>query len=313
MLEDINRELARLQQELGRRQGLRADLGAAEAGLRRERARLSTLGAELARKRAAVARLEGPSLRGLWHALLGNKGDRLIQAREEALAAELEHGGCRGAVSALEREVSHLRAQLRELDGLERRYQELLAQKEAALAAAAGEEAQRLAEIGRELAGARAEIRELEEAIAAGGGVLGGLREVTRALDSASNWGVWDMLGGGLLTTMAKHSRLDEARAAARGVQQQLRSFQRELADVTAASSDLDIDVGSFATFADYFFDGLLADWVVQSRIGRARERVARLQEQVQAIKSRLERRLAASRQRVADLEAARQRLLAES
>ncbi|MBC8235736.1 hypothetical protein H8E77_39820 [bacterium] len=35
------------------------------------------------------------------------------------------------------------------------------------------------------------------------------------------------------------------------------------------------VDIGSFATFADYFFDGLIVDWVVQSRIERSSENVA--------------------------------------
>mgnify|MGYP001559106142 CR=1 FL=1 len=30
---------------------------------------------------------------------------------------------------------------------------------------------------------------------------------------------------------------------------------------------NIDINIGSFETFADYFFDGLISDWVVQSGI----------------------------------------------
>ncbi|MFT5872480.1 MAG: hypothetical protein ACI8WT_001411 [Clostridium sp.] len=30
---------------------------------------------------------------------------------------------------------------------------------------------------------------------------------------------------------------------------------------------NIDINISSFETFADYFFDGLISDWVVQSKI----------------------------------------------
>ena len=42
------------------------------------------------------------------------------------------------------------------------------------------------------------------------------------------------------------------------------------------------------ATFADYFFDGLIVDWVVQSRINDAKKRVNALRIQVASIERSL-------------------------
>lgn len=78
-----------------------------------------------------------------------------------------------------------------------------------------GRNAARLAEVARELADASASSKELQEAIAAGDAVLKELAQVIASLKSASNWGVWDLLGGGLLAGLVKHSRLDDARSAA--------------------------------------------------------------------------------------------------
>ena len=50
--------------------------------------------------------------------------------------------------------------------------------------------------------------------------------------------------------------------------------FQKELRDVEAIQN-LQIDIGGFLTFADFFFDGLIADWLVQSKIKNARKQVA--------------------------------------
>ena len=49
--------------------------------------------------------------------------------------------------------------------------------------------------------------------------------------------------------------------------------FQRELKDVSGIL-DFQIDIGGFLTFADFFFDGILADVFVQSKISQAKEQV---------------------------------------
>ena len=52
-----------------------------------------------------------------------------------------------------------------------------------------------------------------------------------------------------------------------------LRDFQQELHDVHDLP-DMHIDMGDFMTFADYFFDGFIVDFMVQSKINEARQQV---------------------------------------
>ena len=47
----------------------------------------------------------------------------------------------------------------------------------------------------------------------------------------------------------------------------------RELNDVNMACN-LNINTGDFLSFADYFFDGFVVDWMVQDRINNARHQV---------------------------------------
>ena len=62
-----------------------------------------------------------------------------------------------------------------------------------------------------------------------------------------------------------------------------LRIFQKELRDVEAIQNQ-HIDIGGLLTFADFFFDGLIADWLVQSKIQNARKQVADAISQVEWI-----------------------------
>ena len=155
------------------------------------------------------------------------------------------------------------------------------------IAEAQDEKTEGLLRFSEELAEAQSDLKELEEAISAGEAVGEGLERVLKSLKSAKGWGTFDMVGGGIIATAIKHSKIDEAWNSAHQVQQLLRSFQRELGDV-GARAELTVDIGSFSKFADYFFDGLIADWVVQSRIKSSLENTVQAQKGVQDIINRL-------------------------
>ncbi len=115
--------------------------------------------------------------------------------------------------------------------------------------------------------------QEIQEAVRAGERALTSLRRAKEKLDSARNWGIFDLLGGGFITDMIKHSRMNDAVVLMESARADLQTFQRELRDVYVPT-ELRMEVGDFLTFADFFFDGLVADYLVQSRIAEAREQV---------------------------------------
>ena len=127
--------------------------------------------------------------------------------------------------------------------------------------------------------------RERQEAIDAGERALDSLYGVRKELESAGNWGLLDMFGGGMFTTFVKHSKMNDAQRYMERAKRDLAAFSRELSDV---SETLNINSGDFLTFADYFFDGFLADMMVQSRIHDAQRQVDDAIYRVESILSRL-------------------------
>ena len=115
--------------------------------------------------------------------------------------------------------------------------------------------------------------KEKQEAIEAGQRALNSLRTARENLNSAKNWGVVDMLGGGFLTTMVKRSKMDQAKHNMDQAKFALRNFSKELNDVNVACN-LNINTDDFLSFADYFFDGFFVDWMVQERINNAKRQV---------------------------------------
>lgn len=126
-------------------------------------------------------------------------------------------------------------------------------------------------------------LEEVNEAIYAGERALSSLRIAYDELSSAKSWGIVDLLGGGLITDMIKHSKMDRASSYMETAKHDLRIFQRELKDVTV-NADFQINVGDFLKFADFFFDGLVADYLVQSKIADAKKEVDKAIRQVEDI-----------------------------
>lgn len=52
------------------------------------------------------------------------------------------------------------------------------------------------------------------------------------------------------------------------------------------------LQVDEFLRFADYFFDGFIADWMVQSKIEKAREQIWQAMNQITTIQKRLKQML---------------------
>lgn len=133
--------------------------------------------------------------------------------------------------------------------------------------------------------------REMQEAIIAGERALSSLRSAHEKLNSAGNWGLFDMFGGGLFSTIMKRSKMSDAQNLMENAKSDLLRFQRELKDVNIPL-DLRMEVGSFLSFADFFFDGFVADYLVQTKISDAKTQVSDAIYKVERILNELKRQM---------------------
>jgi hypothetical protein len=97
------------------------------------------------------------------------------------------------------------------------------------------------------------------------------------------------MIGGRGFSGMMKHVKIGDARSSVNRAKADLDRFSRELADVRDIQG-LDIEIGNFLTFADFFFDGFIADIMVQSKIREAQDKIDDAINQVEAMLRRLAR-----------------------
>jgi hypothetical protein len=250
--------------------------------------------------------------RNSFYTVLGTKEERLEKERQEFLAAQLKYEEASESRQASEAEVQRIETELQPLAGVEDEYQQLLSEKEAALAAAGDGTAESLLRLSESLADLTADAKELQEAVVAGEQAMQALRSVRSELKSAANWGTFDMLGGGLLSTMAKHSKIDEAKSQAHRAQRYLRHFEEELADADERLH-VSLKIDGFSKFADYFFDGLIADWIVQSKIQNAASACENTISQVTSAISTCRRRLTEALEQQQDVAEQRQAFIEQA
>ena len=129
--------------------------------------------------------------------------------------------------------------------------------------------------------------QEIDEALEAADYTLDSLRKAESDLDSASSWGMFDIFGGGLISTLIKHNDMDDAQAHMEEAKGALEKLSQALKDVDY-QINLDFTVSDFLSFADYFFDGLLADLFVQDRINEAEQQVKEAITKVESIRDHL-------------------------
>jgi len=294
-MEHYNEELNRLAQQLRRHQHLLAATGKLKEQRSALAGEVEQLKEQAYREELDVERLEGFSLSRVLLRLTGRLDEALEKEEAEACAAALKYDAKRRQLQELEQELKETQAELASLADCQRQYDDLLAQKQQALKTMNSYYAQRICALETSIAQLKAEEQELREAVSAAGAALRAAERVSNSLSSAGNWSTVDILGGGLISDVAKHSHLDRAQTELHELQRALARLHRELADVDIHAG-LQVQVDGFLRFADYFFDGLFADWAVRSRIAAGQQQVQQTISAIHAVQRQLEDKLSRCR-----------------
>ena len=236
-----------------------------------------------------VERLERRSLTNYFYQVVGKLDDKLTEEKQEAYQAAVKYDTTFGELQAVEAEIRAKELEYGRVRRSNERYQEVLKEKQEAVILSGVPEAAEILRLEAQITSLDVQFKELNEAISAGkraeqiaDGILG-------SLSSAEGWGTWDLIGGGLIADMAKHSHLDEAQGQVERLQGALRKFKTELTDVEIIA-DMQVNIEGFLRFADYFFDGLFADWSVMNRISEAQSQVKKVKGQISSLLDKLNR-----------------------
>lgn len=287
-------DLQSLQQKLSRKKHLQALL----KELHTQRIELETKVASLKKimeeDEYDVTRLERRGLASIFYGIVGKKEEKLNEERREAVTSKAKYDVAMQEMDLVQRRISRYEEELTALKDIEMQYAYALKEKVKLLKATATPVSEKILQYEEQISGFENQKKEIREAISAGNKAKNIAEQVLSELDDAEGWGTWDLLGGGLISDLAKHSSLDDAQEEIEHLQVQLRRFKTELADVTIRA-EMQVNIDGFLRFADYFFDGLFADWAVLDKIEESQAEVKNIIKQIQAVLDKLALMLASA------------------
>lgn len=115
------------------------------------------------------------------------------------------------------------------------------------------------------------------------------LESALEELQGAQMWGFVDMFTDedDIFSDLFKHSGMDEASGYIEEAKAALMRFSTELGQMEEFEN-IDLSTFDFWGLADWFWDSLIADWVVQDRIEEACEQIESAIEKVKMVLNKL-------------------------
>ena len=291
-----------LQQKVAMKPALEAKLRELQNQRREYDREVISLRVAFRKEQEDVEKLEGRSLANYFFQVVGKLDEKLDQERRDAYAAKVKLDAAERELAGIESDIAEIQTQLNEIRIAEAQYREELEKKRAALKISGTAAADQILDIEQKIAALEAQKREIKEAISAGYSARSTADRILSELESADGWNTWDMFGGGgIITHMAKHSHLDEAQDLVSELQSKLRRFKTELADIQI-TANMQVNIDGFLRFADYFFDGLFADWAVGDKISQSMNSVSSTKSQISRTLDKLNEMEKAAERGIANL-----------
>lgn len=300
-MNNIDGEIKRAREEQARYEQLKRRLATLHSQREELAAREAVLRAARAEEQEDVDNLEGRSLMRFIYSLTGGLEDKLDQERAGARAAAVKHDAAVRELEDLDEDIEEAGQELKRLEGCEERYDGAIRRKAEMLKAAGSPASGRLAALEKDMSQTAYSLRETGEALGAARAAARRAEAVVDALQGAADLGTLDLLTDSMFVNLAKRERIDQAQYAIEDLRVSLRRLNTELADIGTAG--LDLDIGDFLGFADFFFDGIFVDLAVNSRINASLSSAEGVLSQLSSLENRLASTEDGLRARAAELE----------
>ncbi|UOE92595.1 hypothetical protein [Alkalihalobacillus sp. LMS39] len=283
MLGEITNELLQAKEKVWLKRKWSEHITRAEKELKHQEEKMNKLKSLMEKEAYDVQRLEGMSLYTIFYSLIGKKEEKLAEEKEQVIKATLAYDEARETVEDIKEEIQEWTALLNTVSDADERYHVLLLEKEKLMKQGDSNWEAQLLEMAEHEADLKGAIQEYKDAILAGKKAVQSLDLAIDFLEKAKGWSTWDMVGGGLLTTAIKHDHLDSAKKSIHTAQKKLRHFYEELLDVKH-HVNAQIELGSFLSFADFFFDGLFIDWMVHGKIQESLDQILKAKQETSSV-----------------------------
>lgn len=299
MIKEINEKLIKLKEEIVLKSILDKKLKNLSLQFEKDKSELYELEVNLKKEYKDVEKLKKLSFASIVATVMNNKNEKLEKEQQEYIMAKIKYDEFSSKIELLKENIENIKARLETLKHCENEYKALL-NKKLELIKLYGDQDKKikLSSIEEEIEKALLEKKEIEEAESVGRALLRVANLAKDSLNSAKNWGIFDIAGGDMLSSIAKHNKINEAEDQFRKVSSLISRFNKELGDIQFEGLSFSTTTIAF----DIFFDNIFTDFSVQNKINSSLDNVRNLIRRVEGILATLSSKKVSINSRISNL-----------
>ena len=266
MLKDLNEKIKECRENMALKEILEKRNLSLENELNSKEKELGELEKRLNKELKDVQKLKSLSFSNLISNILRNKDEKLEKEEREYLEAKLKYDNFKFKVEKLRYDVEENNNRLGQLINIEGKYKDLISEKRELVKKFNLNIRDEIIEIENEIKDLLSNKTEISEALREANNCLMISEETLKSL-SAKNWGIYDIVGGGMISSAIKHNRIDDAKTYMERLSYSVDRLNKELGDVDTSIFNEGLNISGFSYTFDIFFDNIFSDFSVQGEI----------------------------------------------
>ncbi len=278
-LDDIAKQMAQRDYLIKKRKQLVVSLTA----LSQEEIRLQS---ELKKETHEYRSIEKLSIKKLLSLFSDKYEEMMDKEYREMKIAQYKYERLLETIKSQQEQLRHITELLTHYEDVENQYTEMLETKRI-WASQNGFDV--IADFEHSLLMQNRKLKELDEALSACKKLIMSLSSAKDDLASAKNWGIFDILGGGLIPSLVKHDHIKRASQYIKDSSEKAAILSRELGDLSMFFSIEQIEIDSLSKTFDTFFDNIFSDMSIQEQINTAYENICHNYETARILFEKLE------------------------
>lgn len=267
MLKDLNEKIKECRENMALKETLEKRNLSLENELDNKEKELLELEKSLNKELNDVQKLKSLSFSNLISNILRNKDEKLEKEEREYLEAKLKYDNFKFKVEKLRYDVEENNNRLGQLINIEGKYKDLISEKRELVKKFNLNIRDEIIEIENEIKDLLSNKTEISEALREANNCLMISEETLKSLRSANNWGIYDIVGGGMISSAIKHNRIDDAKTYMERLSYSVDRLNKELGDVDTSIFNEGLNISGFSYTFDIFFDNIFSDFSVQGEI----------------------------------------------
>ncbi|MDV4151705.1 hypothetical protein R0131_12825 [Clostridium sp. AL.422] len=286
-MNNFNEEFIKIESERNTLKKLNSKLLAIEHEINKTEKTFEELKIKLSKEKKDVDKLESFSLSSIYYKMKGTIDEKISKEKFEFLEAQAKYIECDDYLKRLLSNKKSILNEISQLGDLDLKYNNLLNKSADYILSLNNDKSKKVSEILERIKFISIEKKEIQEALLEGDNLIPYIDNAISSLNSAKNWGIYDMMGGDLIATMAKRSKMNDASTALNSIKVMLIKYNAELDDLSE-NITISLSLDGISGFMDYFFDNIFTDYFIQGKINSALDSSISLKNKVVSIQNKL-------------------------